>query len=129
MDSHGTIILRIKYRLTEVFGIKEKDIWLSREFEADFEFDSLDIVGLIIWAEEEFSVELIDKVTDKYEPFTVGSFAKMIMDFGIEEHKNIGSSFDSFLKEEGILESSEAVAKDRILRKQKERGAEKNAPT
>lgn len=53
MESYAGIVLKIRDQLKEVFGIQEY-IWLNKEFKADYGFDSIDIVELIIWAEEGF---------------------------------------------------------------------------
>ncbi len=82
MESYVVIIFRVRKQLKEAFGITQKDIWLNKEFKAEYGLDSIDIAEMVMWAEDEFSVDIPYAEIEKYEPLTVRTFAQMVMEIG-----------------------------------------------
>lgn len=55
---------KLKRLLHEHFGIDDRDIALTKTFIDDFRLDSLDLVELVMFAEEEFGIEIPDSTAE-----------------------------------------------------------------
>lgn len=55
--------------LVENYGIKESDIAPAKAFIADFRMDSLDLVELVMFVEEEFGFEVRDEDAERLLTF------------------------------------------------------------
>lgn len=62
----NTIDTRIKKIISEQLSIKETDILSHHSFSKDLGADSLDSIELIMKLEEEFTIEISDKDTEKF---------------------------------------------------------------
>lgn len=67
---------KLKPIISDQLGVKMENIVLEASFKDDFQADSLDMVNLTMEIEDEFAIEISDKVAAKLQ--TVGDVVKYI---------------------------------------------------
>jgi acyl carrier protein len=63
----ATIFEKVTQRTAEQLGIPQQDIQLTSSFVKDLGADSLDIVEIIMYLEEEYSIKLTDRQIQEIE--------------------------------------------------------------
>ncbi|MEO2075639.1 MAG: acyl carrier protein [Bacillus sp. (in: firmicutes)] len=71
-----TTFEKLKPIIADQLGVKMENIRLDSSFKDDFEADSLDMVDLTMEIEDEFAIEINDKVATKLQ--TVGDVVNFI---------------------------------------------------
>ncbi|MDQ1146255.1 acyl carrier protein [Bacillus sp. SORGH_AS 510] len=71
-----TTFEKLKPIIADQLGVKMENIRMDSSFKDDFEADSLDMVDLTMEIEDEFAIEINDKVATKLQ--TVGDVVNFI---------------------------------------------------
>ena len=74
-----TTFEKLKPLIADQLGVKMENIKLDASFKEDFEADSLDMVNLTMEIEDEFAIEISDKVALTLQ--TVGDVVNYIENF------------------------------------------------